>query len=420
MSKSTSIEMYPDASHYVDMPTISPEFDLDPITPLLELSKQGKIFRCRNSVFEGLDVPNNFLLPDQDQDLFLVLDYDGVRQLAKDSGTFSSEMAYSETMIKTVGKTMFTMDDPEHKRYKRLVLPSFSHKKVNEDIQHYARPIIDQCIDAIAPQGQAELISEFTNLFPWQIIAGLFGVPENIQDACTEASSDTFLMGSDPMRALTAMSRLDEMYQQIIDEHRRHPADDMTGMLIETEVDGDRLTDAEIRLFMRNIVGAGLDTSSRQTAILIKLLLDHPDQFEQLKQNPDLIDQAVWESLRICPTGGVFPRIATKDTELCGLQIPKGSGVYGSLRTPNFDERYWENPIQFDITRPKKPLVSFNVGPHACLGMSLSLAEMRIAMQALLERLTNLRKDETRWHCVTMRGYQFRSPTQLPVLWDPE
>ena len=418
VNTNASVPLYPDASHYVDLPTISADFDEDPITPLLALAETGKIFRGRNGVFNGLAVPNNFLLPDKDQDVFLVLDYDGVRQLAKDNATFSSELAFSETMIKTVGKTIFTMDDPEHARYKKLVLPSFSHRKVNQDLQAFAGPVINDCLEGIVSTGSAELVKAFTNRFPWQVIAGLFGVPESIQDACTEASGDTFLMGSDPERALSAMARLDEMYQLIIDEHRHVQADDMTTLLIETEVDGERLSDAEIRMFMRNIVGAGLDTTSRQTAILIMLLLEHPEQFELLRQQPELIDQAVWESLRICPTGGVFPRIATKDTELCGMHIPKGAGVCGSLRTPNYDERHWENPTEFDITRPKKPLISFSVGPHACLGMSLALSEMRIAMQAVLERLPNLRKDEDRWHSAKMRGYQFRSPTQLPVKWD--
>ena len=418
MSTSAEIQRYPDASHYVDLPTISQEFDEDPITPLLALAETGKIFRGRDGVFNGLAIPNNFLLPDKDQDVFLVLDYEGVRQLAKDNATFSSELAFRETMIKTVGKTMFTMDDPEHAEYKKLVLPSFSHRKVNEDLQAFAGPLINACIEDIVGRGSAELVGEFTSRFPWQVIAGLFGVPESIQDACTEASGDTFLLGSDPERALSAMARLDEMYQLTIDAHRREPADDMTTLLIETEVDGKRLSDAEIRMFMRNIVGAGLDTTSRQTAILIMLLLDHPEQFEILRQQPELIDQAVWESLRVCPTGGAFPRVATKDTELCGMHIPQGAGVVGSLRTPNYDERHWENPTKFDITRPKKPLISFSVGPHACLGMSLSLAEMRIAMRCVLEEMPNLRKDEDRWHSAKMRGYQFRSPTQLPVKWD--
>lgn len=418
MEPSVASKKFPDASHYVDLPTISDSFDQDPVTPLLALAEQQAIVRGRNGVFEGIEVPNNFLLPDSDQDVFMVLDYDGVRQLAKKSDVFSSEAAYSETMIKTVGRTMFTMDDPEHARYKRMVQPAFSHNKIMTEIQHFARTKIEACLKEFAPLGETELISSFTNRFPWQIIAGLFGVPESIQDACTEASNDTFLMGADPVRALSAMARLDEMYQIIIDDHRAHPRDDMTSMLIDTVVDDETLSDLEIRLFMRNIVGAGLDTTSRQMAILVKLLLDHPEQMKMVREDPSLIEQAVWESLRICPTGGVFPRVALEDTELCGMKIPAGSGVYGSLRTPNFDPKYWENPLEFDVTRPKKPIVSFNVGPHACLGMSLSITEMAIALECVLEYLPNLRPVEGQWQFAEMRGYQFRSPTQLPVAWD--
>ena len=223
---------------------------------------------------------------------------------------------------------------------------------------------------------------------------------------------------TDPDAASVAAEAFKDIYQRIIDDHRANPADDLTTMLLNTEVDGEKLTDEEVRSFLVNIVSAGLDTTSRQTAILITQLLENPDQFELLRQQPDLLDQAIWESLRCCATTGSFCRVAGEDAEVEGTVIPKGARVLIGVHSANHDPNRWENPRKFDITRTKQPIMSFNMGKHACLGQNLALAEIKIAMQNVLERLPNLRKDKDRWHSLRWGGYYFRSPTQLPAKWD--
>ena len=413
----TTVEQYPDAGRYVDF-NITPEFDADPTRMLVELSKQAPVVAGRNGLFDGVAIPNNFLLPDEDQDMFIALSWDAVQQLATDGTSFSAELAFAKTLDFTIGKSMVTMDDPEHMRYKRLVLPSFGHKMVNEELQNLARPIIDECLDAIAWKGKGELLAEFTSVFPYRVVAAILGVPDSIREDFCAANDYVFRMAEDPVGARAALGRLDEMCQQVIDEHRAKDMDDMITALLNTESEGDFLSDEEVRMFIKLILGAGLDTTTRQTATLIYLLLKHPDQFALLQEQPELIEQAVWESLRICGASTGFPRIAIRETEICGVKIPKGSGVIGSLRVPNHDETRWEDPFRFDITRPKQQIISFNFGVHTCLGKSLALAEMRIAMEGILDRLPNLRKDEARWQKVKMRGWNFRSPTQLPVKWD--
>ncbi len=192
----------------------------------------------------------------------------------------------------------------------------------------------------------------------------------------------------------------------------------LIGMLMNTEVNGEHLSDEEVRSFLVNIVSAGLDTTSRQTAILVTQLLEHPEQLELLRQQPELLDQAIWESLRCYPTTGTFPRVARSDTEVVGIEIPKGSRIFIAISAANHDPSRWENPLVFDITREKQPIMSFNMGSHSCLGQNLALAEISIALQGLLDKLPNLRKDEDRWHSLRWSGYYFRSPTQLPVKWD--
>ena len=412
-----SVEQYPDAGRYVDF-GITPEFDADPTSILVELSKQAPVVAGRNGLFNGVAIPNNFLLPNEDQDMFIALSWDAVKQLSTDAESFSAELAFAKTLDFTIGKSMVTMDDPEHKRYKRLVLPSFSHRMVTQELHKVARPIIDQCLDKIVDKQEAELLAEFTAQFPFLVVAAILGVPDSIQDDFVAANDYVFRMAEDPVGAKAALGKLDRLCQEVIDDHRQNDRDDMISTLLNTESEGEKLSDGEVRMFIKLILGAGLDTTTRQTATLIYLLLTYPDQFELLRKDPNLIEQAVWESLRICGASTGFPRVAKKDTEICGVKIPKGSGIIGSLRVPNYDETRWQDPFRFDITRPKKPIMSFNFGVHSCLGQSLALTEMRIAMEGVLERMPNLRKDENRWHKVKMRGWNFRSPTQLPVKWD--
>lgn len=408
---------YPVASRYIDF-DITPEFDLDPYTPLLNLAKKAPVIGGRNGVYDGVRVPNNFLYPDRKQDVFIALSYDAVRQVASDHETFSSEQGYAPTLGIIFGKTLMSMDEPEHGRYKKMVLPSFSHRMVTEGLVKMAQPIIDSTLDKIVNAGRGELISQFTGLFPYLVVAKMFGVPPEMHAESEQLVVDALKMGEDPMRALAALQGMDTLYQKVVDQHRVQPLDDMTQALMNVEVDGVKLSDAEIVSFIKQIVAAGLDTTVRQLASLIYLLLEHPAQFEEVKRDRSLIDNAIWESLRVISAGGIIPRMTTRDTTLCGVYVPAGSGIYAIQHVANLDPTRWENPLEFDIHRKRVPIMTFGAGVHACLGANLSIAEMRIAMNGILDRLPKLRKDLARWEGTVVRGFQLRSPTKLPVLWD--
>ena len=414
----SEVGQYPTASRYVDF-DIDPAFDVDPYTPLLEVSKRAPVVAGRNGIFHGVRVPNNFLYPDKEQDVYLALSYDAVRQVAIGHETFSSERGYGNTLRIAFGKTLMSMDEPEHGRYKRLVLPSFSHRMVTDGLARIAQPIIDTCLDKIVDTGQGELVSQFTTIFPYQVVAKIFGVPPAMHAEAEQLVVDACKMGENPQKAIAALQSMNAIYQKVVDEHRLQPLDDLTQALMNTELDGGKLTDDEIVSFMKQIIAAGLDTTVRQTANLIYLLLENPEQFEELKQNRSLLENAIWESLRLLSAGGIIPRMATKDATICGVRIPAGSGVYGVQHIANLDETRYDQPLKFNLHRKRVPIMTFGAGVHACLGANLSIAEIKIAMVGVLDRLPNLRKDPKRWPGTVVRGFQLRSPTKLPVLWDP-
>jgi cytochrome P450 len=411
------VDDYPIATPYVDF-GIDAAFDLDPYTPLLELAKRRPVVEGKDGAFGGVPVPDNFLFGLNGVQTFLALSYDAWRQVAMDHETFSSEKGYELTLGKVFGKTLMNMDEPEHGRYKKLVLPSFSHRMVTNELAKIAEPIIDECLNQIEKQGRGELIAGFATKFPYLIVAKLFGVPPEFADESERLVVASLRMGADPGSAIAAFGQMNALYQKIVDQHKAAPQDDLTSLLLRTEVDGQKLSDEEVVSFLKQIVAAGLDTTVRQFGNLIYLLLENPEQFADLRANPDLLESAIWESLRRIAAGGMIPRIALKDTEVCGVRIPKGAGVYAVIHVANLDAIRWPDPLKFDIRRKRTPIATFGSGVHSCLGMSLAIAELSIAMRAVLSRLKNLRKDPVRWSDSVVRGYQLRSPTKLPVIWD--
>lgn len=408
---------YADAVVYVD-PDIDPDFDRNPQGKIAELLKIGPVVSARQVEAAGLSIPDNFLFAKSGREVFYALSYDAARRVAMDAKNFSNEEGYGETLRRTFGKTLMSMDGSEHAQMKKLVLPSFSHRVVNEDFVRTAGPIITGTLDRIAPQGRGELISEFMAIFPFQIIAQIFGVPAHLAAEAEQLTIAATSMGKDPERALAALDGMNAMYQRIVDDHRISEADDLVTALMKTEVEGERLSDEEIVAFLKQIVAAGLDTTARQTANLVYLLLEHPDQFDDLRANPDLLENAIFESMRFESAGGYSPRVATNDTDVEGIVIPRGAGVYAVIHGANRDPKRWSDPDTFDIRRSRKQFMTFGAGAHACLGANLTIAEQKIAMEGILRKLPNLRKDTDRWAGTEIRGFQLRSATKLPVLWD--
>jgi cytochrome P450 len=418
MSKQSTTQGYPDASKYVDG-NIDPAFSRDPFEPLAKLRAKGAVVRQgKAGLFQGWRFPDNFMFAAAQRPIYLALSFDAARKVASDAKNFSNELAYGPTLGRTFGETLMSMDGARHATMKKLVLPSFGHRSVNEDLIGMAAPIVDSTLDQIVDRGEAELISEFTAIFPFLIVAQMFGVPNHLAKEAEDLVLAATAMAEDIPKGIAALRSMDELYQTVVDDHRVNPRDDMVDALLNTEVEGVRLTDSEIVSFIKQIVAAGLDTTVRQTANLIYLLLENPDQFDLLKSEPSLLENAIFEGMRVESAGGFSPRVAINDVEVEGVDIPRGAGVYAVIHSANRDSDRWENPNKFDITRPRKQFMTLGAGPHACLGANLTIAEQKIAMTSVLTRLKNLRKDPQRWGDTQIRGFQLRSATKLPVLWD--
>jgi cytochrome P450 len=188
-------------------------------------------------------------------------------------------------------------------------------------------------------------------------------------------------------------------------------------------LDGEQLDDEEIFSFLRMLLPAGIETTYRSSGSLLYLLLTHPEQLEAVRADRALIPQAIEEGLRYETPVLVTLRVTTTDTSLSGVEIPAGTVVSAVLGSANRDPAAYDHPERFDVNRDTERHLSFGTGPHVCLGMHLARMETRVALNALLDRLPNLRLDQKEAERIDPHIHGdmlFRSPTSLPVVWDQQ
>jgi cytochrome P450 len=273
-------------------------------------------------------------------------------------------------------------------------------------------------IDKFAANGKADLVKEFTFDYPSQIIAGLLGLPETDYPQFQRWSISLLSWILNPERGLAASAALCDYFAPILQARRAEPKDDLISALAQAEIDGEKLEDEEIYSFLRLLLPAGVETTYRALGSLLFALLSDPEQLDAIRADRSLLPQAIEESVRWEPPLLTITRMATRDTELGGVPIPAGSTVMPMLGAANRQEDRYADPDAFDIFRQARGHLGWGHGVHVCLGMHLARLEMRTAVNLLLDRLPNLRLDPE-GDDPHIRGQVFRSPTSLPVLFDP-
>jgi cytochrome P450 len=353
---------------------------------------------------------------DEAHPVFFVYRYDDVLEVLRDGETFSSAHIIELIMGDVMGKhIMLGMDDPEHGRYRSLVSTAFRRNAQARWEAELIQPVASELIDGFAGRGRAELVREFTFPYPTKVTAGLLGLPSEDYRQFQRWSTAILSVHTDRDRAIAASAQVKEYLAGILNERRREPREDLISDLAHAELDGERLTEEEIFSFLRLLLPAGVETTYRSTGNLLFSLLSRPGQLDAVRADRSLIPQAIEEALRFEAPLLNGTRLAVRDTVLSGVPIPAGSTLVLMLGAANRDETRWPDPDRFDIFRDPRVHISLGQGPHVCLGMHLARAEMRVALNLLLDRLPGLRFDPDGGDPY-IRGQVFRSPTSLPVL----
>ncbi len=346
--------------------------------------------------------------------------YDDVAAVLRDNGTFSSA-SIREGMGAVMGPyPLVGMDEPEHKRLRSLVAQTFRQKTLAHWEDDLIVGVVDEMIDGFATDGRAELVRQFTFRYPVQVIAAILGLPREDHEQFHRWAMAIINVAARPIDGVQSSSTLREYLAGVLDDRRSHPRDDFVSDLATVEVDGEHLDDEEIFSFLRLLLPAGAETTYRATGNFLFGLLSRTDQLDALRDDRALVTQAIEESIRWEPPLLITSRRAAVDTSVAGVEIPAGAQVIANIGSGNHDETRWDDPDEYDLFREPRPMISFGVGPHMCLGMHLARMEMRVAVDRLFDRCPNLRFDP---HAVErddphIHGETFRSPTSLPVLFD--
>jgi cytochrome P450 len=349
--------------------------------------------------------------------LYTVFSHEYAQRVLTDPVRFSSA-GYAMSMGQVMGKTILQMDPPEHLRHRTLVASAFRARVLDRWSDAVIGVTIRELIGTFAGTGRADLIRQLTFPFPVQVIARILGLPKADWPRFLQLSTELIAVMRNWDRAVAASRELRGYFAEIIADRRGNTRDDLVSQLVRADVDGRRLTDEEIYPFLLLLLPAGAETTYRSSSNLLFGLLTHPGQLDAVRADRGLVPQAIEEALRWEPPLLTIARMAAKDTELGGVAIPRGALVVVSLGAANRDPGRYPDPDSFDIFRDPRQHISFGAGPHICLGMHLARLETRVLLNAVLDCLPRLRLDPEA-DDPHIHGLVFRSPPDLPVLFDP-
>ncbi|MDT7763920.1 MAG: hypothetical protein QOC63_3340 [Mycobacterium sp.] len=346
-----------------------------------------------------------------------VLGYDECSTVLTDSDTFSSSV-YKHILGPVMGRTLLEKEGAEHHASRALVSPAFRAKLMERWRSELVEVVVHELIDRFAGRGRADLVREFTFAFPVQVIARLMGLPRSDYVRFQRLSIELLNVVYDWDRGIAASASLKEYFGTVLAERRRDPQDDLISELAESEIDGERLTDDEVFAFLLLILPAGVETTYRASGNLLVALLTEPALMDAVRADRGMLSGAIEEALRWEPPISTVVRVAARDCELGGMAVPEGTNVSVSVAAANRDPLHYPDPDRFDPRRTNIAHLTFGAGPHMCLGMHLARMESAVAINALLDRLPDLRLDSTA-PPPAVTGVAFRSPATLPVEFTP-
>jgi cytochrome P450 len=335
--------------------------------------------------------------------------YADIAAAASDAETFSSATGGARdgggTIIEDLpmgfaaGVLLNMMDDPRHRRIRKLVTPSVSPRALaamETDLRRRTATILD----AVAERGTCDFLVEVAAELPLQAIARLLGVPQEDRHrlfACANSTLDydDRDLGAQSEKTLAASAAMFEYGGQLIAEKRRQPADDILSAVTHGMVEGadgrpEPLSEIELQMFFNLLIAAGSETTRNSIAAGVLALIEHPEDWRALQANRSLLPAAIEEILRWASSTPYNRRTATRDVVVGGQTIAAGDKVTLWWASANRDAAVFAEPFRFDIRRDPNPHLAFGHGSHFCLGANLARREMQIVFDALLERFDGI------------------------------
>ncbi len=307
------------------------------------------------------------------------------------------------------------LDPPEHGRFRRLLIPEFTVRRMKElrpGIQRLADELLD---DMLAKGPEADLVEAYGLALPSLVICQLLGVPYADHELFQSRTRTMISSMDDPQVRMAAAMEIHDYLDALITSMAERPGDDLFGRLIA----GGALSHDELVGVAFLLLVAGHETTANMIPLSALTLLRHPEQLAALRADPSGWPAAVDELLRYLSIVDwvAFDRVSTEDQEIGGQQVRKGDGIYVLGASANHDERAFERPDAFDPGRGANHHVAFGYGVHQCLGQNLARAELEIALRTLFERVPGLRVTMSDEELPAKYDGAIFGLTAMPVTW---
>jgi cytochrome P450 len=311
-----------------------------------------------------------------------------IASLSGQDAVLAKEWLGFQTMI--LGMT----DPPDHTRRRKLQIHGFMPRQLSS-VEEYVRTTVDRLLDEAVGRGRFDFVADFAYSLPMRVIAHMLGVPEDDMPLIVSWSQDVgYVSGLGyhhvPERAAGIRGFMDYV-SSTIERRRSEPRDDLLGVLIAAEEEGDKLSTKELQVTFFNLLFSGHETTTTLLAMGMLTLLEHPDQWRMLCDDSSLAEDTVEELLRFVSPVNWVSRVATEPIELAGSVIGPGPSIKLVLASANHDPEWFEAPDRFDIKRQGDTKgLFFGKGIHYCMGNALARLEARIAFETIARRLPDI------------------------------
>ncbi|WP_437630195.1 cytochrome P450 [Sorangium sp. So ce854] len=353
--------------------------------------------------------------------MWAVTRYEDVLFVMKNPALFSSEgfkLAWQPPWVgyNPFANSLLAMDPPSHTRLRGLIHRAFGAATVAR-IEPRLRAVAAELTSSLVEE--TDFVEAFGHPLPAFAIGEILGLDHALH-AHFKRWADEFVAitpevpsPEDAERVRKTIAELTGYLMEVIEARRRAPVDDTVSDLVRAEVDGQRLTDAEIVEFLVTLLIGGLETTTHLLSNSLLFLADHPDMMDRLHADRGLTALFVEEMLRYDGPVQTLPRISTADVVLSGVTIPRGALVIPIVASANRDEAKFKDPDRFDLHRGSQGGLQFGHGIHFCIGAALARMEARVALEAVIARFQRVERvpGEIRYN----RTLTVRGPITLPL-----
>lgn len=368
--------------------------------------------------------------PEQGVGFWVITRQRDLDYISKNPQLFSSRersclpMEPEDEALELMRTQLINMDPPQHLRFRRLVRTAFTPAAVDsyeERFREVARDIVDRAVQG----GRCEFVEDISAELPLIAICELMGVPIERRSRLFELTN--IMLGMDDPELTTsqddghnAMIEMFMLAMEIAQAHKVSPRSDIVEVLLSGTVDEKPLTEEEFCNFFLMLMIAGNETTRTVTSHGMRLLIEQPEQYQLLVDDPSLVEDAVEEFLRYNPAVITFRRTAMEDVEIGGQPISKGDKIQMFYGAASADESVFADPDAFDVTRNRREDVrnehrAFGIGQHFCLGSHLARLELKVIFEEIVRRIRNPRLDgDINW----LRSNFINGIKSMPIAYD--